>query len=313
MDYRNLGTSGLKVSVAGLGCNNFGMRIDADLTKGVVKAALDAGITLFDTADIYGGGRSEEFLGAALAGHRSDVVLATKFGMPMGKEWFQQGGSRRRAIKACEDSLRRLNTDHIDLYQFHQPDPSTPIEETLGAMDDLVRQGKVRYLGSSNLAGWQVAEAEHVARTSGGLRFVSAQNEWSLLSRDVEREVIPACEHYGIGMLPYFPLASGLLTGKYRRGEDFPLGSRLAASPYFSAFATDEKFIQVERLTAVAEERGHTLLELAMSWMASQPSVPSVIAGATSAEQVTANVAALGWLMSADDLAAVETALAPPS
>ncbi len=309
MDYRNLGTSGLKVSLAGLGCNNFGMRIDADLTKGVVKAALDAGITLFDTADIYGGGRSEEFLGAALAGHRGDVVLATKFGMPMGKEWFQQGGSRRRAIKACEDSLRRLNTDYIDLYQFHQPDPSTPIEETLGAMDDLVTQGKVRYLGSSNLAGWQVAEAEHVARSAGGSRFVSAQNEWSLLSRDVEREVIPACDHYRIGMLPYFPLASGLLTGKYRRGEDFPLGSRLAASPYFSAFATDEKFAQVERLTAVAEERGHTLLELAMSWLASQPSVPSVIAGATSAEQVTANVASLGWSMTADDLAAVETAL----
>jgi len=311
MEMRNLGKSGLKVSLAGLGCNNFGMRLDEERTKVVVDTALDAGINLFDTSDSYGNTLSEQYLGAALKGRRNEALIATKVGSPLGQQPHLQGASRRRIVYACEQSLRRLQTDWIDLYQLHFPDPSTPMDETLAAFDDLVRAGKVRYLGSSNLGGWQIADAEHLAREAGGSRYVSAQNEWSLLVRDAERDVVPACEAFGIGILPYFPLTSGLLTGKYRKGEPFPEGTRFAGSAYFQRYATDVNFDKVEALTKVAESRGHTLLELAVSWLAAQPTVSSVIAGATKPEQVTANAAALDWQLTDDDRAAVEEALAP--
>jgi aryl-alcohol dehydrogenase-like predicted oxidoreductase len=308
MEFRSVGGSGLQVSVAGLGCNNFGMRMDAAATDRVVHAALDLGVTLFDTADIYGGkGRSEELLGRALGERRDEVVLATKFGNPMGDGPYERGASRRYIARAVEASLRRLGTDHIDLYQQHVPDPSTPIDETLAALDDLVSSGKVRYVGSSNFTGWQVVEADGVSRRDGHARFVSAQNEWSLLNRRVEREVVPACDHIGVSLLPFFPLASGMLTGKYRRGEPPPEGTRLAA--WGGRGLTDENFDRVEALTEVAAARDHTVGELALAWLAAQPSVCSVIAGATSPEQMAANVAGLEWQFDADDLAAVDAAL----
>ena len=285
---RNVGRSGLQVSVVGLGCNNFGSRIDEEQSAAVVRACLEAGITFFDTADVYGQGASEEFLGRAVAGVRDEVVVATKFGAPTTR---RPGGSRRNVLAACEDSLRRLGTDYIDLYYLHFPDPRTPITETLDALDDLVRGGKVRYVGSSNFAGWQVAQADHVARERGRARFVASQAEWSLLRRLIEREVVPACSAYGIGVVPYFPLASGLLTGKYRRGEPFPEGSRLSRSPTFQRMATDETFDTVERLAAVAHTMGRSLLEVAVAWLLHQPVVASVIAGATTPEQVRANAA----------------------
>ena len=290
MKLRRLGTSGLKVSEVGLGCNNFGMRIDAKATDAVVGAAIDAGITLFDTADIYGGTKSEEFLGKALGKRRGDVILATKFGMRIGDDERRKGGSRRWIMRAVEDSLTRLGTDWIDLYQLHQPDPDTPIDETLRALDDLVTQGKVRYLGNSNFAGWQIADADWTA--SGGTRFVSAQNQYSLLERKVEHEVLPACEHFGLGFLPFFPLGSGLLSGKYRRGEAPPEGTRLAAWGSRGAAAlSDRNFDKVEKLEAWANARGHTILDLAFAWLLGHPVVSSVIAGATSPEQVQANAA----------------------
>jgi aryl-alcohol dehydrogenase-like predicted oxidoreductase len=289
--YTNVGTSGLKVSEVGLGCNNFGMRIDEPAAHKVVGAALDAGVTFFDTADMYGGGRSEEMLGRALGSRRDEVVVATKFGAP-GKGPYGGGASRRHVMRACEASLKRLGTDHIDLYYLHYPDADTPIDETLAALDDLVRQGKVRYIANSNFAGWQLVDADHVARASGGARFVATQLEWSLVERGAERETVPAARHLGLGVIPYFPLASGLLTGKYRRGEDFPEGSRLAAGAYFAQVATDANFGIVERVTAYAEQRGRTLLQVALSWLAAQPEVPSVLVGATSPEQVVANAEA---------------------
>src|SRR5690242_7509578 len=304
MTYRQLGDSGLTVSTVGLGCNNFGRRIDQEATNAVVRTAIDAGVTLFDTADIYGQGASEEMLGLALGSERENVVVATKFGMDMqganGPDWGVRG-SRRYIRKAVEASLRRLGTDWIDLYQLHRPDPQTPIDETLSALDDLVREGKVRYLGSSNFTGWQVADAEWTARTRGVERFVSAQNEYSWLDRDIETDLVPALELYGIGLLPYFPLASGMLTGKYRRGEAPPEGSRLAAPGRESAL-TDEAFDVVEELTAFAGSRGVTLLDIAIGGLAAQPAVASVIAGATSRDQVVANVAAGNWQPSAEDI-----------
>lgn len=291
MRYTTVGTSGLKVSEVGLGCNNFGMRIDEPAAHKVVGAALDAGVTFFDTADMYGGGRSEEMLGRALGTRRDDVVVATKFGAPV-KTPYGGGASRRHVMRACEASLRRLGTDHIDLYYMHYPDPETPVDETLSALDDLVRQGKVRYIANSNLAGWELVDADHIARNTNSARFVATQLEWSLVNRDVERDTVPAARHLGLGVIPYFPLASGLLTGKYRRGEDFPEGSRLAAGAWFASVATDENFAIVERVAAYAEERGRTILQLALSWLAAQPEVPSVLVGATSAEQVIANAEA---------------------
>jgi aryl-alcohol dehydrogenase-like predicted oxidoreductase len=309
MDFRSVGGSGLRVSLAGLGCNNFGGRIDEDETRAVVSAALDVGITLFDTADIYGGKRSEELLGAALGPHRDEVVVATKFAMAMGDGPYSAGGSRRYVMRAVEASLRRLGTDHIDLYQMHAPDPTTPIEETLEALNDLVHQGKVRYLGSSNFTGWQIADAEWTARSRGFDRFLCAQNEWSLLRRAVEREVVPACTHFGMSVLPYFPLAGGALTGKYRRGEPAPAGSRHAGDNG-SRWLTDTNFSRIEALAALATESGHTAGELAQAWLASQSVVCSVISGATRPEQVRENAAAVGWRLSADERRAVDAALA---
>ncbi|HXA41175.1 MAG TPA: aldo/keto reductase [Phenylobacterium sp.] len=301
MKLRRLGTSGLKVSEVGLGCNNFGMRIDEKATQGVVDAALDAGITFFDTADIYGGTKSEEFLGKALGKRRGDIVLATKFGMRIGDDESRKGGSRRWIMRAVEDSLTRLRTDWIDLYQFHQPDPDTPIEETLRALDDLVTQGKVRYIGNSNFTGWQIADADWTA--AGATRFVSAQNLYSLLERKVEFEVLPACEHFGLGFLPFFPLASGLLSGKYRRGEAAPEGSRLAAwGARGQAAMSDRNFDKVEKLEAWAAERGHTLLELAFAWLLGHEVVSSVIAGATTPEQVKTNAATAAWALTPEEV-----------
>lgn len=301
MKMRRLGTSGLKVSEVGLGCNNFGMRIDQKATQAVVDAALDAGITFFDTADVYGGTKSEEFLGKALGKRRGDIVLATKFGMRIGDDPRRMGGSRRWIMRAVEDSLTRLGTDWIDLYQFHATDADTPIDETLRALDDLVSQGKVRYIGNSNFTGWQIADADWTA--AGGTRFVSAQNQFSLLERKVEFEVLPACEHFGLGFLPFFPLASGLLSGKYRRGEKPPEGTRLAAWGARGAAAlSDRNFDKVEKLTGWAEERGHTILELAFAWLLGHEVVSSVIAGATSAEQVKTNAATAAWALTPEEV-----------
>lgn len=296
MELRQLGKSGLKVSEVGLGCNNFGMRIDQEATNAVVTAALDAGINFFDTADIYGGALSEVMLGKALGARRKDIVLATKFGGPVGKAPHERGGSRRHAIEACEASLKRLGTDYIDLYQLHFPDPDTPVEETLRALDDLVRAGKVRYVGCSNYSGFQIANADWTARTEHLNRFISLQNEYSLLKRDVETDVLPACRHFGLGVLPYFPLASGLLTGKYKRNEAPPEGTRLAAWGARGAQSLNDKnFDVLDKLTAWSRERGHTLLELAFAWLLGHPQISSVIAGATKPEQVNANAATAHW------------------
>jgi len=301
MKVRRLGNSGLKVSVVGLGCNNFGMRIDQDQTQKVVDAAIDAGVTLFDTADVYGGTKSEEFLGKALGKRRRDIVLATKFGMPVGGDPKKRGGSRKWIMQAVEDSLGRLGTDYIDLYQHHQPDPDTPLDETLRALDDLVTQGKVRYIGNSNYTGWQIADADWTA--AGGVRFTSAQNLYSLLERGVEQEVLPACDHFGLGFLPFFPLASGLLSGKYKRGEAPPEGTRLAAwGARGQAAMSDANFDKVEALEAWAAARGHTILELAFAWLLGHPAVSSVIAGATTPEQVATNADTAKWALTEDEV-----------
>jgi aryl-alcohol dehydrogenase-like predicted oxidoreductase len=308
MELRNLGCSGLRVSLVGLGCNNFGMRLDANQTADVVNAALDAGITLFDTADMYGGrGDSERFLGEALGTKRSEIVLASKFGMAMDDEGIKIGAARRYIMQAVEDSLSRLGTDWIDLYQLHQFDPLTPIDETLRALDDLIRDGKVRYVGSSNLPAWRSTEAEFIARELGTNKFISCQEEWNVLNRAIERDVVPMMEAYGLGMLPYFPLASGLLTGKYKK-DSMPEGARLTDMPRFAnrGYVTDENFAKVGKLEAFAAERGHSLLELAFSWLAAQKVTGSVIAGATKPEQIQSNVAAASWKITADDLARID-------
>jgi aryl-alcohol dehydrogenase-like predicted oxidoreductase len=309
MNLRRLGSSGLAVSVVGLGTNNLGMKLDAAASREVVYAALDAGITLFDTSDSYG--ESETRLGELLEGHRDNVVIATKFGSDVrrlkqdnGEDW-QARGSRRYIRRAIEASLRKLRTDWIDLYQLHFPDPLTPMEETLSALDDLVHEGKVRYLGSSNLKGWQIADAEWIARSRGFERFVSSQSQYSLLERDIEDDVVPALEEYGLGLLPYFPLASGLLTGKYRRGEQAPAGSRIRDWKRESVL-TDETFDVLEALESFAHARDVTLLDVAMGGLAAQPAVSSVIAGATSADQVRANAAAALWEPTAADLAELD-------
>ncbi|MBC9823675.1 aldo/keto reductase [Terrabacter sp. MAHUQ-38] len=313
MTYRQLGDSGLTVSTVGIGCNNFGRRIDQDATNAVVRQALDSGVTLFDTADIYGQGASEEMLGLALGAERENVVVATKFGMDMqgsnGPDWGVRG-SRRYVRKAVEASLRRLGTDWIDLYQLHRPDPVTPIDETLAALDELVREGKVRYLGSSNFTGWQVVDADWTARAAGTTRFVSAQNEYSLLERDVEEELVPACEHVGVGLLPFFPLASGLLTGKYRRGEPAPEGTRLAAMADRLAAADWDT---IERIEAYAAQRDLRPIDVAIGGLAAQPAVASVIAGATRPEQVLDNVSAGLWEPTAEDLAELDEITTPGS
>ncbi|MFZ0660929.1 MAG: aldo/keto reductase [Candidatus Binataceae bacterium] len=308
MEYRRLGNSGLQVSIAGLGCNNFGMRIDAEQTRTVVGRALDEGITLFDTADIYGGrGKSEEMLGKALGSRRHEIIVASKFGMAMGDGPYQKGGSRRYIMAAVEASLKRLGTDYIDLYQIHAPDPVTPQEETLAALDAIVRAGKVRYIGSSNFAGWQVAEAAWISRAQELAPYISAQNQYNLLDRRVERELIPACRHFGVGILPYFPLASGFLTGKYRRGQEPPKDTRLGAmGARAGQMLSDANFAVLEKLEAHARGAGHSMVDLATSWLVAQPEVSSVISGATKPEQVSENIKACGWKMTPDDLAAID-------
>ncbi|AFZ67247.1 aldo/keto reductase [Deinococcus peraridilitoris] len=310
---RNLGPSGLQVSLTGLGCNNFGGRLNLDQSREVVHAALDEGITLFDTADVYGNrGGSEEILGELLEGERERVVLATKFALPMNDEGTKQGASRRYILQALHASLKRLRTDHIDLYQLHRPDPHTPIEETLRALGDLIRQGMVRYIGCSNLPAWQVMDAHWTARSLGLEGFISCQDEYSLLVRDPQRELLPAMQHLGLGLLPYFPLASGLLTGKYQRGQPLPEGARLTTTPRLAdRVLTDENWQTVENLRAFAEDRGHSLLDLAFSWLAANPQVSSIIAGATSAEQVRQNVRAASWTLTPEDLTEIQRITTP--
>jgi aryl-alcohol dehydrogenase-like predicted oxidoreductase len=307
MLQRNFGATNLRVSAVGLGCNNFGVRLDLAGTRKIVEAALDAGITLFDTADIYGHrGGSETLLGEALGPRRKDIVLITKFGLPMDDSGRLQGGSRRYALAAIEASLRRLKTDWIDIYYFHRPDPATPIAETLQAMDDLVRQGKVRHIGCSNFSGAQIAQAQHVARTDGLARFVAAQEQYNLLSREIEPEILPVIAAEKLALLPYFPLASGMLTGKYRLGAPMPEGTRLSDPRYSDRFLNDENFRIVERLETFCAARGRTLLALAFAWLLAKPVVASVIAGASTPAQLMQNVKAIGWDLDPDETAEVD-------
>ena len=302
MRYRNLGSSGLVVSVLGVGCNAFGARTDADEVDAIVGEALEQGITLFDTADTYSAGESERLLGAALQGRRDRAVVATKFGMPVTEDDGPDGlarGSRRYVRQAVEASLRRLGTDRIDLLQMHTPDRATPLEE---ALDDLVREGKVLYIGSSNRSAWEVAHADGLARALGTSRFVSVQDEFSLYNRSAEAELLPACEELGIGVLPYFPLAYGLLTGKYRRGAAAPEGSRLAESPQRSRLESAD-FDTIDALQAFADARGVPLLHVAIGALAARPVIGSVISGVSRREQIASNIAALEWEPSAEDLA----------
>jgi aryl-alcohol dehydrogenase-like predicted oxidoreductase len=301
---RRLGDSEIEVSVVGLGCNNFGRRLDLDRTAAVLNAALDAGVTLFDTADVYGDGNSERLMGEVLEGRREEFVLATKFGWELsGAAPDAPRGSREYIRWAIEGSLQRLRTDKIDLYQYHRPDGTTPLEDTLAALDELVREGLVSAIGCSNFSASQLEEAEQISRDRGLARFVTLQNEYSLLQREIEAEVRPACERLNVSILPFFPLASGLLTGKYKRGESGPEGSRLSSG---AQAGSDEQFDRVEALEAFAEARGIGVLDVAIAGLAAQPAVASVIAGATRPEQVRANVAAVSWRPGEDDLAELD-------
>jgi len=304
---RTLGKSGLQVSLVGLGCNNFGGRIDLEASRKVVHKAFDLGITMFDTADVYGErGGSETVLGQTLGERRKDIVLATKFGMPMDEAGTLKGASRRYILSAVDASLRRLKTDWIDLYQLHSPDPLTPIEETLRAFEDLIRQGKARYIGCSNLPAWQVVEAQWTARDLRLNAFVSCQDEYSLVVRDPERELLPAMDAYSLGLLPYFPLACGLLTGKYKRNK-MPEGARLTTTKRLAdRYLTDANWAVVEGLEGFCAKRGHSLLELAFSWLAVRPRVASVIAGATKPEQLEQNVKAVEWTLTPEDMAEID-------
>jgi len=307
-EKRRIGS--LQVSVVGLGCNNFGWRLDADATAKVVHAALDAGVNFLDTADIYGGTKSEEYLGKALRGRREQVVVATKFGMKVDEQ--RQGAKPAYVRQAAEDSLRRLATDYIDLYQLHQPDAETPIADTLGALNELVKAGKVREIGCSNFSAQQIEEAK-AAVPPGAARFVSVQNEYSLLHREPEREVLPECERRGLAFLPYFPLANGLLTGKYRAGRPAPQGTRISTQERFGKLLNERNLEVAEGLIRFAEARGHTILELAFSWLLAHPVVASVIAGATSEQQVRSNAGAAGWKLTPADLAEIDRILGQPA
>jgi aryl-alcohol dehydrogenase-like predicted oxidoreductase len=308
MQTRRLGTAGPEVSLVGLGTNNFGRRIDIEAARPVLSKALDCGITLIDTADAYGAnGASEDFLGRLLGPRRKDVVLATKFGLPIDGAGKPGGASRRYIMAAVEESLRRLKTDWIDLYQLHRPDAQTPIEETLRALDDLVKAGKVRHIGCSNLSAAQLEEALTVSRRHGLASFITCQDEYNLLSRGLDKDRAPIMQRHGLGLLPYVPLASGLLTGKYRPDAPAPPGSRLAYSArHVGRVLNDRNWRMIEALREFAEQRGHTLLELAMSWLASRPFMSGIIAGATKPEQVEQNIAAVGWTLSPADLAEID-------
>lgn len=306
MQTRAVGKSDLKVSIVGLGCNNFG-RLDLESSRKVVHRALDLGVTLFDTADVYGErGGSEEQLGAILGPRRNGIVLATKFGMPMSDDGSKSGASSRYIAEAVEASLKRLKTDRIDLYQLHQPDPKTPLDETLEALNALVKSGKVRFIGCSNLPAWQVVDSQWLSKTKGLAHFISAQDEYSLLVRNAEKELIPALKAHGLGLLPYFPLASGMLTGKYRHGADAPAGTRMALIKRLSdRYMTEENWKIVDELQDFCVKRGRTMLELAFSWLASNPVLSSIIAGATKPEQVEQNVAAANWTFTPEDMAEI--------
>ena len=308
METRNLGGSGLRVSAVGLGCNNFGQRSDLETSRRIIHKAIDLGITLFDTADIYAGrGGSENVLGQVLGDRRKDIVLATKYAKPMADDGSRQGASRRYIMQAVEDSLRRLKTDYIDLYQQHEYDDRTPIDETLRALEDLIRHGKVRYIGCSNFPAWRVSEAQQIAKQINTHAFVSCQDEYSLLVRDIEKDLLPMAQTYNLGLLPFFPLANGLLAGKYKRGEKPPANSRLGKVDYLrERYMNDRNFDIVQKLDAFARQHGKTLLELAFSWLAARPQVSSVIAGASSPEQVEQNVRAIAWTLTPDDMAAID-------
>jgi aryl-alcohol dehydrogenase-like predicted oxidoreductase len=308
MEKRKLGASGPEVSLVGLGTNNFGGRTDLEASRRVIDKALDLGVTLFDTADIYGNyGGSEEVLGRVLGQRRKGIVLATKFGMAMDESGTRKGASRRYIMQAAEDSLKRLKTDWIDLYQVHQPDPATPIEETLRALDDLVNAGKVRYVGCSNFSGAQVGEAQRIASERHLSAFVCCQDEYSLLVRGVEKDRVPVMQKYGLGLLPFFPLASGMLTGKYKQNAPLPAGTRLATTKRLADnVINDRNWATVKALTDFAAKRGHTILELAMSWLAARSPVTSIIAGATKPEQVEQNVAAVGWKLTSAEIAEID-------
>ncbi|MBE7534178.1 MAG: aldo/keto reductase [Anaerolineales bacterium] len=311
MEYRNLGKAGVKVSVIGIGCNQFGGKVDKDGVKAIFHRALDEGINFFDTANVYGNpnGTSEEYLGAALEGERERVVIATKVRFKMGEGPNDVGASRYHILNAVEASLRRLRTDHIDLYQIHAWDESVPAEETMRALDDLVRAGKVRYIGASQFSAWQLAHSNTLAEMMGWERFVTTQMHYNLLERDAERELVPYCAWANIGILPYFPLAGGLLTGKYTRGEPAPEGSRGTFSPYVKNRLTDATFDKLDALRAFADSRGHTLHDLAFSWLLSQPVIPSVIAGATTPDQVSENAKKAEWKLTKDELTEVKELL----
>ena len=307
MTRRQLGDSGIQVSLAGLGCNNFGPRLDAAAAARVVHAALDQGIDFFDTSDSYGMGESERYLGAALKGRRERAVILTKFGSPADPdhpEW--RGASPEHVRRAIEGSLRRLGTDYVDVYMQHYPDPETPIEATLEALSALVEEGKVRAIACSNFAGWQLADADWTSRTRGLARFVAVESHYNLLERSVEREVVPACRRFGLSLIPYFPLASGLLTGKYRRGQTPPEGTRLARFPRPERWLNDRNFAILEALERFATERGVSTTAVALGWLATRPGVCSVIAGATSPEQVAANVRGTAWEPDEEDLAELD-------
>jgi aryl-alcohol dehydrogenase-like predicted oxidoreductase len=306
MIKRAFGSTGLMVSALGLGCNNFGRRLDLEKTRTVIDSAIESGINFFDTADVYGDrGGSETLLGATLGSRRKDVILATKFGLPMDDAGRLAGGSRGYVFSAVEASLKRLKTEWIDIYYLHRPDLATPIEETLGALDELTRQGKVRFAGCSNLPGPQLAAAMEAARTKELTPFAAAQDEYNLLSREIETSLVPVIERLGLALVPYFPLASGLLTGKYRKGQPMPTGTRLSDPRLSARFANEQNFEVVERLAAFCAERGRTMLELAFGWLLVRPCVASVIAGATASEQVRRNANALGWQLTTDEIAAV--------
>jgi aryl-alcohol dehydrogenase-like predicted oxidoreductase len=309
MEYRNLGRAGVKVSAIGIGCNQFGGKVDKDGTKAIVHRALDLGINFFDTADVYSRGVSEEYLGAALEGLRDKVVIATKVRHPMGDGPNDQGTSRYYIAKAVEASLRRLGTDHIDLYQIHTWYEAVPIAETMRALDDLVRAGKVCYIGASNFSAWQLCRSNDIAGMMGWEQFVTVQPHYHMLEREIERELVPYCTWANIGILPYFPLAGGFLTGKYKRGEPIPAGSRAERSPYVQKYLTDANFDKLDKLRAFAVLRGHSLHDLAFAWLLSNKQVSSVIAGATSPEQVTANAATAEWKLSAEEMDVLKTLL----
>lgn len=309
MQFRQLGNSGVRVSVIGLGTNQFGGKVDQAGVNEIIDGCLELGINFIDTADIYTGGRSEETLGVALQGKWDKVVLGTKGVSPMGQGVNDRGASRYHIANAVEASLRRLQTDHIDLYQMHRWDDTTPIDETLRALDDLVASGKVRYVGASNYAAWQLSRANLLAELRGWSRFVTIQPHYHMFERGIEQEMIPYCNAYGVGILPYFPLAGGFLTGKYKQGQAAPAGSRGENSPYVQRYMTDKNYAIVEKLSAWAEERGHSMVELAHAWLLGQPQVSSVISGATKLSQVQSNAAAAEWSLSAEELAAVNAVL----